>query len=85
LEHPTQFQLWNNNYIISLSSTKEKLEKILITLFDMKVKVSYFTEPDLNNELTSICFLETSETKKITKSLKLLMNHESNVKVKLIM
>ncbi len=85
MEHPTQFQLWNNNYIISLSSTKEKLEKILITLFDMKVKVSYFTEPDLNNELTSICFLETSETKKITKSLKLLMNHESNVKVKLIM
>lgn len=79
LEHPTEFQLWNNSYIISLSATNEKLHKILSLLNEIDVKVSYFTEPDLNDELTSICFLETLETKKITKNLKLSLSDESNL------
>jgi len=35
------------------------------------IPVSYFTEPDMNDELTSISFLETSETKGIVSSLPL--------------
>lgn len=37
----------------------------------MGIPISYFTEPDINDELTSICFIETDETKRLTSSLPL--------------
>lgn len=37
----------------------------------MGITVSYFEEPDIGNELTSICFVETEQTRKLTSHLTL--------------
>jgi hypothetical protein len=75
LEYPELGKQWNNGYLISLSVKNEyELQKLLHKLQDMHVDVSYFTEPDINNELTSICFLENEDTKRLTKDLKLSLN-----------
>lgn len=72
LDHHDLAKQWNNNYLISLSVSSElKLINLLNTLKDKGVPVSYFTEPDIDDQLTSICFLETEETKKLTRSLSL--------------
>ncbi len=72
LEHYRLAKQWNNGYLISLSiSSEKKLIELLTKLNDRGIPVSYFTEPDINDELTSICFLETEETKKFTSSLPL--------------
>lgn len=77
LDYPDLARKWNNNYLISLSVNSEsKLESLLTKLCNMGVPVSYFTEPDINDELTSICFLETEHTKRITHQLKLSLNEE---------
>ena len=63
---------WNNNYLISLAiSSEKKLEDLLTKLIHNGHRVSYFMEPDINNELTSICFIETERTKKFTSHLPL--------------
>jgi hypothetical protein len=72
LEHPEIANQWNNNYLISLSIDDEKsLKKLLNKLIDMGICVSYFHEPDIGNQLTSICFPDTDETKRLTSSLPL--------------
>lgn len=72
LEHENKFKQWNNNYIISLSiENEQKLGNLLLNLEKKGVQVSSFYEPDLNNELTSICFLENDITRKLTSSLPL--------------
>lgn len=76
LEYPHSAKEWNNQYLISLAiNSEEKLIKILQKLQEKKVEVSYFTEPDLNDELTSICFIETDKTKSLTSSLQLSLNN----------
>jgi hypothetical protein len=61
---------WNNNYLISLSiSSEKKLEALLTKLCDMDIPVSYFTEPDIDDQLTSIAFIETEKTVRLTSSL----------------
>ena len=37
----------------------------------MGITISYFEEPDIGNELTSICFVETEQTRKLTSHLPL--------------
>lgn len=71
LDHPDLAKSWNNNYLISLSASMQKLETILTKLHENEIPVSYFTEPDIDDELTSICFLGTKETNKLTSSLSL--------------
>lgn len=72
LEHENKFKQWNNNYIISLSiENEQKLDNLLLNLEKKGVQVSSFYEPDLNNELTSICFLENDITRRLTSSLPL--------------
>jgi len=71
LDHPNLAKEWNNNYLILLSASMPKLEKILNKLIENEIPVSYFTEPDIGDELTSISFLETEKTKKYTSSLPL--------------
>lgn len=76
LENPELGKLWNNQFLISLSvKTKDKLEFLLSKLNDIGVPLSFFTEPDLNDELTSICFLETDDTKKFTNNLQLTLKN----------
>lgn len=70
LEHPDLFKKWNNNYIISLSiESEEKLSILANKLTNIGVPISYFTEPDIGNQLTSICFIETDKTIKLTSKL----------------
>lgn len=70
LEYPELAKQWNNNYLISLSiDSEDKLQKLLTKLIHKDIPVSYFTEPDLGDELTSICFIETPETGNLTSSL----------------
>jgi hypothetical protein len=72
LEHSELSKRWNNGYLISLSiDSEEKLQKLLFKLQDSGIPVSYFVEPDIGNQLTSICFLETEETIRLTSSLPL--------------
>ena len=72
LEHPEKSKRWNNSYLISLSiGTEKKLQTLLTKLNDVGVSVSYFTEPDIGDELTSICFLENPETVRLTSHLPL--------------
>lgn len=72
LDHPELGKQWNNNYLISLAvSSEQKLENLLRKLLHIEHRVAYFTEPDINNELTSICFLETDKTKHMTAHLPL--------------
>lgn len=79
IEHPHLAHKWNNNYLISLSvPSEQKLVHLLEKLQKRNVSVSYFIEPDFGNELTSICFLETEDTKKYTAHLPLsLKNNKS--------
>lgn len=75
LDHPDLAREWNNNYLISLSiSSEQELIQLLQTLYKHNIMVSYFCEPDINNELTSICFLENKTTRKFTHKLKLSLN-----------
>ena len=45
-------------------------------LQDKGIPVSYFTEPDINDQLTSICFIESDETIKLTSNLPLSLKKE---------
>ena len=70
LDYPESARQWNNGYLISLSiDSEQKLQHLLIKLQDLGIKVSYFTEPDFGDQLTSICFIETDKTYRITSSL----------------
>lgn len=72
LDHFELAKKWNNNYLISLSvASEEKLQILLNKLFDMDIPVSYFTEPDRDDELTSIVFIETEATVRLTSHLPL--------------
>lgn len=72
LDHPDLASKWNNNYLISLSvNSEKKLESVLNKLLGMGIPISYFCEPDINDELTSICFLESDKTNKVTNKLRL--------------
>lgn len=63
-------------YLISLSvESEEKLGHLLVKLNKLGIPVSYFQESDLDNELTSICFLETENTIKLTSSLSLALKN----------
>lgn len=76
LDYPELGRKWCNNYLISLAiDSEETLQKILNTLLQHNVEVSYFYEPDFDNQLTSICFLENDFTRNFTKKLKLSLNN----------
>lgn len=71
LENHDLARQWNNNYLISLSiETEQKLSILLDKIQKLHVPVSYFTEPDFGDELTSICFIENEQTESLTKKLR---------------
>jgi len=76
IDYPILAKKWNNHYLISLSvKTENKLKILLSKLYAIGVPISYFCEPDLNGELTSISFLESEKTKVLTSKLPLLLNN----------
>ena len=76
-EYPNQFQDWkrDSNYLISLSiDNEEKLRRLYYKLQDNGADVMAFHEPDINSQLTAICYYGTPELRKITDKLDLALN-----------
>jgi chaperonin GroEL (HSP60 family) len=73
-QFPNQFQDWKttSNYVVSLSTdNEEKLKRLYYKLLDNGAHVVAFTEPDIGDQLTSICYYGTPELRKITNKLNL--------------
>ena len=78
-QFPTEFQEWkqDSNYLISLSTdNEEKLQRLFYKLQDNGADVVAFTEPDINDQLTAICYYGTPEMRKITQNLDLALQSE---------
>lgn len=74
---PTKFKKWkvDSNYLVSLSTDNEdKLQRLYYKLQDNGADVVAFTEPDIDNQLTAICYYSTPELRKITNKLKLALS-----------
>lgn len=81
-KYPQLSDQWHSdsNYMCQLSVENEKeLQALSYKLQLQGIKVFEFREPDINNELTSICFIESKMTKKFTNKLPLMLS-EYNVK-----
>jgi len=73
-DFPTEFNKWkkDSNYLISLSTdNEEKLQRLYYKLQDNGADVIGFNEPDIDNQLTAICYYGTPELRKITNKLNL--------------
>lgn len=73
-QFPNQFNDWKttSNYVVSLSTdNEEKLKRLYNKLRDNGANVVAFTEPDIDDQLTSICYYGTPEMRKITNKLNL--------------
>lgn len=78
LENQDLAKQWNNQYLISLAvKSEQKLQTLLLKVLDTGAPVSYFTEPDYDDQLTVICFPETEETKALTAKIPLSLCNQS--------
>ena len=78
-QYSDQFNDWkrDSNYLISLSTdNEEKLQRLFYKLQDNGADVVAFTEPDIDNQLTAICYYGTPEMRKITQNLDLALQSE---------
>ena len=76
-QFPTEFQEWKtkSNYLVSLSvDNEERLQRLFYKLQDNGANVVAFTEPDIDNQLTSICYYGTPELRKLTQNLDLALD-----------
>jgi hypothetical protein len=65
----------NSEYLVSLSTDNEdKLQRLFYKLQDYGADVVAFTEPDIGDQLTAICYYGTPELRKITNKLELALN-----------
>ena len=72
--YPNHFNDWiqDSEYLVSLSiDNEEKLQRLFYKLQDNGADVVAFTESDINDQLTAICYYGTPEMKKITNKLDL--------------
>ena len=77
-KHPQLFKDWveTSNYLVSLSTQDENhLEKLYEKLKWRGAQVIRFTEPDIGDQLTAICFYGTPEMRKITNRLNLALKN----------
>jgi hypothetical protein len=73
-ELPEFFKSWktNSNYVVSLSTKDEQsLENFYNKLREKGAPIIAFREPDINNQLTALCFYGLPEYRKIVSSLPL--------------
>jgi hypothetical protein len=76
-QFPDKFAEWKqqSNYLISLSvDNEERLQRLFYKLQDNGADVVAFTEPDIDNQLTAICYYGTPEMRKITQNLDLALD-----------
>ena len=61
-----------SEYLVSLSiESEDKLQKLYNKLQDNGADVVAFTEPDIGDQLTAICYYGTPEMRKHTQELEL--------------
>lgn len=73
-QFPNRFNDWmrDSEYLVSLSiNNEEKLQRLFYKLQDNGADVVGFTEPDIGDQLTAICYYGTPELMKITNKLDL--------------
>ena len=76
--HPELHREWieKSEYVVSLSvDNEEKLKRLYYKLLDSGATVVAFHEPDIDNQLTSICYYGTPEMRKITNKLNLALKN----------
>ena len=76
-QYPDQFNDWmqDSKYLISLSvDNEEKLKDLYDKLKWYGAHVVVFYEPDIDNQMTSICFYGTPEMRKHTQKLELALS-----------
>jgi len=81
-QFPNQFNDWkrDSNYLISLSiDNEEKLERLYYKLLDNGADIVGFTEPDIGDQLTAICYYGTPEMRKHTDKLDLALKNSNYV------
>jgi peptidyl-tRNA hydrolase len=65
-----------SNYIIVLEiNNEDELQKLYSKLVSNGADVISFHEPDIDNQMTSVCFYGTPEMRKITQSLDLALKN----------
>jgi len=77
-QYPDQFHDWirNSNYLVSLSTdNEESLKELYNRLVHNGAHVVAFTEPDIDSQLTSICYFGTPEMRKLTEKLDLALKN----------
>jgi len=68
-----------SEYLVSLSiENEEKLQRLYYKLQDNGADVVAFKEPDIGDQLTSICYYGTPELRKITNKLELSLSKLKN-------
>ena len=87
IQHPQEFKDWheNSNYLCQLSvENEEELAKLAFKAEAKGIKITRFYEPDLNDQLTSICLEASDSTRRVTSNLPLMLkelNQEVEMKV----
>jgi hypothetical protein len=77
-KHPDQFSDWmqNSQYLVSLSTDDEQsLKNIYDKLKYYGACIVAFTEPDIGDQMTAICYFGTPEMRKYTQKLDLALNN----------
>lgn len=72
------FEQWHSesNYLIILEiDNEEKLQRLYYKLQDNGADVVAFNEPDIDNQLTAICYYGTPELRKYTDKLNLALKN----------
>jgi len=69
----------DSEYLVSLSTNnEEKLQRLYYKLLDNGADVVGFTEPDIGDQLTAICYYGTPEMRKHTNNLDLALKTEES-------
>lgn len=81
-QHPDLSKEWitNSSFLVCLSAKNEtELEALSRKAKERNILVVEFREPDLNNELTALCFEPTIEAKKLCSSIPLALKERKEV------
>lgn len=70
-EHSVIYNKWYADPYLALLAIKNEHEllKLISKLEKSKIKFSVFREPDINNQITSICIEPSDATRRLTSSL----------------
>jgi len=81
IEHPEIFSEWyhKSNYLVVLSTDNEdSLKNLIIKAQSRGLQYSVFTEPDIDNQITSIAIEPCDETDRLVSSLPLALREYNN-------